>query len=268
MNILCIGDIVGKPGRQAIEGVLGNIRKEYDIDFVIANGENSAGGSGLTSRMSRFLWKMGCDVITLGDHVWDQKELEGFLDKTDRVIRPANFPEGAPGKGWGIYQCSGGLKVGVINLLGRVFMRYHVNCPFRELQKIVDQIRKETSVIVVDFHAETTSEKVALGYFANGKVSAVFGTHTHIPTADERILSEGTAYITDVGMTGPYDSVIGQNKENIIARFLTSMPKKFSVAVGEISVNGIIVKIDEKTGKALTISRLRKEWVENKKQKD
>ncbi len=258
MNILCIGDIVGKPGRLALEEVLPVLKKEFQIDFVVVNAENAAGGAGLTPKIAEALFKTGCDVLTLGDHVWDQKELEEFLTRTDAVIRPANFPEGTPGKGWCIKKTASGQKVGVVNLLGRVFMRYHLECPFRTLEHIIAQIQKETSVIVVDMHAEATSEKVAIGHFVDGKASVVFGTHTHIQTADEKVLPNGTAYITDLGMTGPYDSVIGQNKEDIIKRFLTSMPAKFQVAENDVIVHGVVVKIDDKTGLAQKITRVQK----------
>ena len=261
MNILCIGDIVGKPGRVAIEEALPSLKKEFQIDFVVVNAENAAGGAGLTSKISQELLKAGCDVLTLGDHVWDQKELEGYLDQTDAVIRPANFPEGTPGRGWCVQKTASGQKIGVVNLLGRVFMRYHLECPFRTLERIIEQIRKETPVVIVDMHAEATSEKVALGHFVDGRVSVVFGTHTHIQTADEKILPKGTAYITDLGMTGPYDSVIGQRKEDIIKRFLTSMPAKFQVAENDVIVHGVVIKVDDKTGRAQRIARVQKKFV-------
>ena len=261
MNILCIGDIVGKPGRVAIEEALPSLKKEFQIDFVVVNAENAAGGAGLTSKISQELLKAGCDVLTLGDHVWDQKELEGYLDQTDAVIRPANFPEGTPGRGWCVQKTASGQKIGVVNLLGRVFMRYHLECPFRTLERIIEQIRKETPVVIVDMHAEATSEKVALGHFVDGRVSVVFGTHTHIQTADEKVLPKGTAYITDLGMTGPYDSVIGQRKEDIIKRFLTSMPAKFQVAENDVIVHGVVIKVDDKTGRAQRIVRVQKKFV-------
>ena len=258
MNILCIGDIVGKPGREAVEGLLAGLKKEFEIDFAVVNAENAAGGSGLTSRIADELLKAGCDVLTLGDHVWDQKDLEGYLDKTDAVLRPANFPDGTPGRGWCVKKLPSGQSVGVVNLLGRVFMRYHLECPFRTLERIVAEIRRETPVIIVDMHAEATSEKVALGHFVDGKVSAVVGTHTHIQTADEKILPRGTAYITDLGMTGPYDSVIGQGKEDIIKRFLTSRPVKFQVAENDIVVHGAVINVDERLGTARNITRIQR----------
>lgn len=258
MKILCIGDVVGKPGRQAVAGLLQNIKKEFNVDFTIVNAENAAGGSGVTSRIAKQLFDKGSDVLTLGDHVWDQKEVEPYLNEEEYIIRPANFPNGAPGKGWCVKTISSGSKIGVINILGRVFMRYNVNCPFRALEAIVNEIKKQTPNIIVDMHAETTSEKVAIGHFIDGRVSALVGTHTHIQTADEKVLPEGTAYITDLGMTGPYDSVIGQNKGNIVQRFLTSLPVRFSVAQGEVKLHGVVVDIDEKTGKARNIIRIQK----------
>jgi len=260
MNILCVGDIVGKPGRQALIHLIDDIKKEFELDFVIVNAENAAGGTGLTSRVAKEIVGTGCDVLTMGDHIWDHMELKDYLDESEQIIRPANFPNGAPGRGWCVRTAASGQKVGVINMLGRTFMRFNVNCPFRELEKIVEEIRKQTPIIIVDMHAEATSEKVAIGHFIDGKVSALFGTHTHIQTADEKILSGGTAYITDLGMTGPYDSVIGVNKESIIKRFLTSMPTKNYVAKDEVVLSGIVLDIDEKTGKANKIARLQKEY--------
>lgn len=260
MNILCVGDIVGKPGRAALEGLLKDIKQEFSIDFTIVNAENSAGGSGVTSRIAKHLFELGCDVLTLGDHVWDQKEVESYLDEEEFIVRPANFPNGAPGRGWCIKTTSSGIKVGVVNMLGRVFMRYQVGCPFRALESIVEEISQQTPIIIVDMHAEATSEKVAIGHFMDGRVSAIFGTHTHIQTADEKVLPKQTAYITDLGMTGPHDSVIGQNKENIVQRFLTSLPVRFSVAQEDVWLNGMVVDIDEATGRARGIVRVQKSF--------
>jgi 2',3'-cyclic-nucleotide 2'-phosphodiesterase len=261
MNILCIGDIVGKAGRNAVNELVPKLREELALDFVIANAENAAGGSGVTDRIATQLYRFGCDVLTMGDHVWDRPELEEVLNSDPRLIRPANFPEGAPGKGWCIVESAGGIKVGVVNLVGRVFMRYQVDCPFRALDQIIPQIQKETPIIVVDFHAETTSEKVAFGHYSEGRVTAVVGTHTHIQTADETILGEKTAYITDLGMTGPYDSVIGQNKKRIIQRFLTSRPVRFEVAKDEPRLMGAVISIDENTGWANKITRIQRSLV-------
>jgi len=263
MNIICIGDVVGQPGRQAIKTLLPDLKKQYRADLVIVNAENAAAGAGLTARLADELFKDGCDVLTLGDHVWDQKDLEEYFDQHEYVIRPANFPNGVPGKGWCVKQTASGVKVGVVNLLGRVFMRYQMECPFRTLKQIIEQIRKYTPIIVVDMHAETTSEKIAMGHFCNGWVTAVVGTHTHVQTADEKILSQGTAYITDLGMTGPYDSVIGQDKEAILKRFLTSMPIRFHVAEEDVKLHGVVLEVDEKTGKASRIQRIQKAMLEN-----
>ena len=257
MNILCIGDIVGRPGREAVAYALPKIKKEHSIDFVIANAENASGGSGLIPKNADEILSFGVDVLTMGDHVWDKPEIFPYLQEhQQKILRPANFPEGVPGVGWTIATASNGVKVGVINILGRTFMRYNVLCPFLALEAIAAKIKEQTSVIIVDMHAEATSEKMALGHFADGKVSLVFGTHTHIQTADEKILPQGTAYITDLGMSGPYDSVIGQDKAKIITRFLTSMPHKFEVAKAVGTLHGVVLKVDPKTGKAEGITRL------------
>jgi len=260
MNILCIGDIVGKLGRDAFVELLPGLKKEHNIDFVVVNAENAAGGNGLTPRIADDLIQHGCDVITLGDHVWDQKDIMPYLDQTDRVLRPANFPEGAPGRGWCVRESASGKKIGVVTVLGRTFMRYNVECPFKRLDVIVNEIRKETPIIVAEIHTEATSEKVAIGHFIDGKASLVFGTHTHIQTADEKILAGKTAYITDLGMTGPCDSVIGQDKFQIIQRFLTSLPIKFNVASGDITLQGIVVDIDDSNGHARSITRIQKKF--------
>ncbi|MDE2027659.1 MAG: TIGR00282 family metallophosphoesterase [Candidatus Omnitrophica bacterium] len=259
MNILCIGDIVGRPGREAVAEALPEIKKEHGIDLVIANAENASGGAGLIPKNAEELLAAGVDFMTMGDHVWDKPELVPYLqERQDKIIRPANFPDGAPGAGWAVIQAPNGIRVGIINLLGRTFMRYNVNCPFRALEAIAARIKEQTPVIVVDMHAETTSEKVAMGHFADGKVSVVFGTHTHIQTADEKILPQKTAYITDLGMSGPYDSVIGQDKSKIINRFLTSMPHKFEVAPSTGTLHGVVVTVNTQTGRAQAISRVQK----------
>lgn len=256
MNILCIGDIVGRPGREFFERVLKPLKEELAVDVVIVNGENASGGAGIMPKVADQLFAAGADVITLGDHTWDKREIYSYLNDNPRIIRPFNFPDGTPGRGWCVVKSANGTKIGVINLLGRVFMRYNVNCPFGAFDGIIKEIKKETPVAIVDMHAETTSEKVAFGHYVDGRASVVFGTHTHIQTADERVLDKGTAYITDLGMTGPYDSVIGQNKENIIQRFLTSMPNKFEVAKDGVHISGILVNLDERTGKARSIVRI------------
>ncbi|MFH1878234.1 MAG: TIGR00282 family metallophosphoesterase [Candidatus Omnitrophota bacterium] len=255
MKILFLGDIVGNPGREIIEKQLWDIRKKEDINFVIANGENSAGGSGVTPKIAEELFSSGVDVLTSGDHIWKKREIYEFLERSDRLLRPLNYPRGVPGKGFSVIEINGLERMAVINILGRVFMDA-VDCPFAAVREVIEKIKEQTPVIVVDFHAEATSEKVAMGWYLDGAVSAVIGTHTHIQTADEKILPQGTAYITDCGMTGPYDSVIGRKKENIIARFLTHLPNRFEVASEGVEMHGVIVEVDEKTGKALGIRRV------------
>lgn len=257
MKILFIGDIVGNPGRDIAARLVSVIRKESDIDFVIVNAENAAGGSGLTPNITSQLLSFGIDVLTSGDHVWKKREIFEIIDKETRLLRPVNFPEGASGRGYGVFTTVGAQKIGVINVLGRVFMQA-LDCPFRVTRQAVEELRKVTNVIIVDIHAEATSEKMALGWYLDGKVSAVLGTHTHVQTADERILPEGTAYITDVGMCGPFDSVIGRRIEDVIPRFITGMPLRFEVASANVQLHGVIVEIDGKTGRAQSIVRVQR----------
>jgi len=256
MRILFIGDIVGKAGRKAIDEVLEKVISDFGIDFTIANGENAAGGMGITPVIAIEILDQGVDVLTSGNHIWAKKEILPFLDEEPRILRPANYPPRVPGRGSAIFHLGNGQKVGVLNLEGRVFMK-HLDCPFRVAEKEIEVLKKETNILLVDFHAEATSEKMAMGWFLNGKVSAVLGTHTHVQTGDERILSEGTAYITDVGMTGPLDSVIGIRKEVALERLLTQIPWKFDVATEEIELQGAVLEIEEKTGKSKSIQRLR-----------
>lgn len=258
MNVLCIGDIVGGPGRRAVEMLLPEIREEFAVDFVMANAENAAAGAGLTPRLANELFSFGCDVLTMGDHVWDKKEISDELQHNSKVLRPANFPQETPGTGLCLTETQAGKKIAVINLLGRVFIRYNVNCPFRTLEALAQEARRYTPVIIVDMHAEATSEKTALGFFSDGKVSAVVGTHTHVQTADETILTRKTAYITDLGMTGPLDSVIGQNKDKIIQRFLQIMPSKFEVAQDGAALSGAVISINEEDGTAVNITRIQR----------
>lgn len=254
MRILFIGDIVGKNGRQAVKNILPNIVNRYKIDFVIANGENAAGGFGITEKVAKELFNEGIHVITTGNHVWDKKEAVTYIVKENRILRPINYPSGVPGYGSIVVTLSNGKKVAVINVSGRVFMNT-LECPFRTAQKEVNRLKEITDNIVIDFHAEATSEKIAFGYYMDGLVSAVVGTHTHVQTADEKILPNGTAYITDVGMTGPLVSVIGIEKEQIIERFLLQMPKKYDVAGGKGIFSSVIIEIDQ-NGKAIGIQRL------------
>lgn len=254
MRVLFIGDIVGKIGRMSIKSLLPLILNKYKVDLVLANGENAAGGFGITEKVATELFSFGIQVITSGNHIWDKKESIPYIGREDRIIRPANYPPGAPGIGSTIIKVRG-KKIGIINLSGRVFMS-NIDCPFRVGIVEIERIRKETNIILIDFHAEATSEKIAFAYYVDGKVSAVIGTHTHVQTADEKILPGGTAYITDVGMTGPSDSVIGIDKEQIIERFLLQMPKKFETAKGNGIFSAVVIEIAEDSGKATAIQRL------------
>jgi metallophosphoesterase (TIGR00282 family) len=255
VRLLFVGDIFGKPGRRAVERFVPSLRDEHKIDFCIANGENAAAGKGLTPDLVKELTGYGIDVLTGGNHIWHQKDIIPFMGKDDRVLRPINFPPKVPGKGSGIYSVDSKTKIAVISAMGRIFMR-ELDNPFYVIEKEVLELKKKTPIIFVDFHAEATSEKVAMGWFLDGTVSAVIGTHTHIPTADERILPEGTAYMTDCGMTGPFDSVIGVKKEVILEMFLTQMPTKHEVASGDVRLCAVIIDIDEATGKSKHIERI------------
>jgi metallophosphoesterase (TIGR00282 family) len=256
MRILFVGDIVGKAGRQAVECLLERCVADRQIDFTVANGENAAGGMGITPVIASEFLDLGIDVLTSGNHIWAKKEIIPFLDEEERLLRPANYPDRVPGRGAGVFRLGNGKKIGILNLEGRVFMR-NLECPFRVGEKEVEKLKEQTPIVLVDFHAEATSEKMALAWFLNGKVSAVVGTHTHVQTADERILSGGTAYITDVGMTGPLASVIGIRRQIALERFLTQVPLKFDVATEEIELQGVILEVDEQTGKSRSIERVR-----------
>ena len=256
MKILFIGDIVGKPGRRALEELLRKVIADHGIEFTIANGENSAGGMGITPEIAMEILSQEVDVVTSGNHIWAKKEILPLLNDEKRLLRPANYPPDVPGRGGGVFEAKDGTRVGVLNLEGRVFMK-NLDCPFRVGEREVEILRKDTNVIIVDFHAEATSEKVALGRFLNGKVSAVCGTHTHVQTSDERVLSGGTAYITDVGMTGPLASVIGVREKIAVDRFLTQIPWKFDVASGEVELQGVVLDISSETGNAKKIERIR-----------
>ena len=248
---------MGSPGREAIKTLVTPLKQELGIDFVIANAENASGGSGITSKVATELFASGVDVLTSGDHIWKKPEIFELINQEERILRPLNFPSGAPGRGAKVFKGRNGVKVGVININGRVFMDA-LECPFKAALKAAEELAAETKIIIVDIHAEATSEKIALGWYLDGKVSAIFGTHTHIQTADEKILPQGTAYITDVGMTGPYDSVIGRRVEDVLTRFLSSIPVRFQVAEGNIQLHGALVEIDEATGKARSILRIQK----------
>ncbi|MGE4580292.1 MAG: TIGR00282 family metallophosphoesterase [Desulfuromonadales bacterium] len=258
MNILFVGDVVGRAGRQVLAQTLDRLVDHHQVDLVVVNGENAAAGFGLTAEIVREFFDLGVDVITTGNHIWDKKEIYDTLDREPALLRPANYPEGLPGRGVGVYSTSAGIKVGVINLEGRVFMK-NLECPFREADRLIEQIASEARVILVDFHAEATSEKVALGHYLDGRVSAVVGTHTHVQTADEYIMSGGTAYMTDAGMTGSLDAVIGIRKELAIERFLTQLPVRFEVAKKDPVLCGVLFAVDEKTGRATRVLRIRED---------
>lgn len=258
MKVLFIGDIIGKPGRQAVENLLPGLVSEHKIDFVIANGENAAAGFGITEKVGQELFGMGIDVLTGGNHLWDKKDSVSYIAKEPRILCPANYPEGAVGARSGVLQARNGARIGVFCLQGRVFMQA-LDCPFRKADEMVEMLSKKTDAIIVDVHAEATSEKVALGWHLDGRVSAVIGTHTHVQTADQRILPRGTAYITDAGMTGGFDGVIGMNKEAVLKRFLTGMPQKFETAEGGVRLNALAVEIDERTGFSRKIESVSRE---------
>lgn len=255
MNILMVGDIVGSAGRKVFSRVVKQYRAEKNLDFVVVNAENAAGGRGITAKIVKELFAAGADVITLGDHAWDQKETQQFILTEPRLLRPANFAPGCPGNGLVTVGSAWG-DITVISLVGRVFMKPY-DCPFRK----VDQLLKETNglgnVVLVDMHAEATSEKIAMGRYLNGRVSAVVGTHTHVQTSDEEVLSNGTAYITDLGMTGAKDSIIGRDVDAILSTFVTGMPAKFSLAKDNVLLEGVMIKVDRNTGKADGIVRVR-----------
>lgn len=255
MRVLFIGDVVGKVGRNIVRSLLPNIVDRYKIDITIANGENSAGGFGITEKVASELFSYGINVLTTGNHVWDKKESVFYIARESRVLRPLNLPPGVPGGGSVLLNLNNKKLIAVLCVCGRVFMNTF-DCPFRVTDKEVLRLRELTNIIIVDFHAEATSEKQAFGYFMDGKVSAVVGTHTHVQTADETILPGGTAYITDVGMTGPANSIIGIEKEQIIDRFLTYMPRKYNVAGGLGLLSAVIIEIDDRDGKAIAIQRL------------
>ncbi len=258
LRILFIGDIVGRPGRKLVKEILPGLKKEREIDFVIANAENAAGGRGLTPAVANELFKAGCDVLTGGNHTWGNRDIFKIIDDETRILRPANYPEAQsiPGRGYGIYkEESSGYSVGVINLLGRVFMD-SLECPFRTASRIVEKIRRETPIIIVDFHAEATSEKIALGWHLDGLVSAMLGTHTHVPTADENITESKTATQTDVGMTGSFSGVLGVKKEIIIHRMLTQMPVRHDLSTEDLRFCGLLMQVEAATGNALKVERL------------
>lgn len=255
MRILFIGDIVGKPGRLAVKALLPNLVSRYKISAVLANGENAAGGFGITEPTAAELFTCGIDIITTGNHVWDKKDAVPYLAKEHRILRPLNYPPEVPGSGSIIFTAQKKYPIAVLNISGRIFMNT-LDCPFRSAKAALQKVRESAKIVIIDFHAEATSEKIAFGYYVDGLASAVIGTHTHVQTADEKILPGGTAYITDVGMTGPVAGVIGIEKEQIIEKFLTHMPKKFNVAEGKALLSAVVVEIDEENGRATGIQRV------------
>ncbi len=255
VRILVIGDVVGKPGRSVLKEKLREFIEQQKVDFCIANGENAAGGSGLTPDTANDLFKAGVDLITMGDHVWKKKEILKILKGQTPILRPENLPEDPPGRGFIVVTTEKGINIGVILLVGRVFMT-PADCPFHAVDRALSRIAGRAKVILVDMHAEATSEKVAMGYHLDSRVSVVFGTHTHVQTADERILAGGTAYITDLGMTGPIHSVLGRRVDRVLQRFITGLPTPFDVAGGDVQLCGILVDVDPETGRSLGIERV------------
>ncbi|MFA4844364.1 MAG: TIGR00282 family metallophosphoesterase [Candidatus Margulisiibacteriota bacterium] len=255
LNLLFIGDLVGAYGREVLKRLLAEIKSEYAVDFVIVNGENSAHGYSITEKIYHELLDLGVDAITMGNHVWEKKEIVTKIEALNQMVRPANYPAGTPGADHLLLDCQG-VKIGIVNLLGRVFMQC-LDCPFQVAERLISKLREQTKIILVDFHAEATSEKCAMGYFLDGKVSAVVGTHTHVMTADERVLTGGTAFISDVGMVGAQESIIGMNKEQILKRFTTQLPEKFApTEEGPGLFNAVLVRVDTVTGKAQEIKRI------------
>ena len=254
MNILALGDVVGKPGRRALSKNLEALVEETNADFVLANGENASGGLGITPQVAEELFALPIDMMTSGNHIWKHKEIKGYLETQEKLLRPANYPEGSPGRGSGVYRAGNGATVGVLNLEGTLFMS-SLPCPFKTADSELEALRMETPLLIVDFHAEATSEKRALGHYLDGRVTAVLGTHTHIPTADAEVLPGGTGYITDLGMCGPTDSVIGVRKEHAIARFTDKLPTAFQVAKDRVQIQGVLIVADARTGKCLEITQ-------------
>ncbi len=253
MKILAVGDIIGKPGRTVLEKYLKKNLNKYDL--VIVNGENSASGFGITEKVAEDFFDMGVDIITSGNHIWDRKDVYGYIASEHRLLRPLNYPAGVPGNGSGVFKTKNGETAAVINIQGRVFMN-ETDSPFVRIKEELEEIKKETNVIIVDFHAEATSEKIAMGWYLDGEISLLYGTHTHVMTADNRLLNKGTGYITDIGMTGGADGVIGTVRDKIIEKFLTSLPQKFDVCEQNIRINAIESEIDSVTGKCLNITRV------------
>jgi metallophosphoesterase (TIGR00282 family) len=259
MRVLILGDVMGRPARRAVRALVPSLVQKEEVDLVVANAENSAGGMGVDVKSAKELFGAGVHILTSGNHIWKKKEIYPFLNERDDLIRPANFPAGAPGKGWCVWQ-QNDVRALVINLQGRVFMPNHVEDPFRCVDEILQKHGRNIPLVIVDMHAEATSEKNAMGWYLDGRASIVYGTHTHVQTADERILPGGTAYITDLGMCGAMDSIIGMEKEPVIRGFISQLPRQFEVAQDNVMLQGVIVDIDKKTGKARDVRRLRVPW--------
>src|SRR5262245_28039411 len=255
MNILMVGDVYAEPGRLALQKLLPKLRQEHAIDLAVVNVENASGGFGVTPQHARAILDQGADVMTSGNHIWDKKEIVDYIAKENLLLRPANFPIGTPGVGY-VTMKAGPHRVAVINLMGRVFMA-SIDCPFRKADEILPKLQDETRIILVDMHCEATSESIAMGWYLDGRVSAVVGTHRHVQTADERVLPGGTAYITDLGLTGPTDGVIGVDRDQIIQRFLNQMPIRFETAKGPAALQGAVIAVEPETGRATSIRRLR-----------
>ncbi|MCD4669000.1 MAG: TIGR00282 family metallophosphoesterase [Actinomycetia bacterium] len=256
VRLLCVGDVVGAPGRRMLTDTLPELLPSRNIDCVIANVENAANGSGLTPGLYEKLINGGVHLMTMGDHVYRRREIIATLERSQRMVRPANLSPGAPGRDVAIYQTAGGHKIAVISLLGRMYMRVQTDSPFHAVDRVLATLDRDINVVIVDMHAEATSEKIAMGWHLDGRVSVVFGTHTHVPTADETILPGGTGYITDLGMTGPYDSVLGRSKENVLSAMISTVPSPFTVATEDVRLAGIVADVDPRSGKCLAIERV------------
>ena len=254
MNILAVGDIVGNSGVNKLKSELQDIKKKYNVDFCIVNGENAAEGMGITKKNFADIISAGADCVTMGNHTWGKKEIFDFIDDP-KLLRPLNYPEGVCGKGYNIYKCNN-KKIAVINAMGRAEINVQTENPFLQVKKVVEDIKDKVDIIVLDFHAEATAEKQAMGYYLDGEITILFGTHTHVQTADEKILEKGTAYITDIGMTGPKYSVLGMDKDAALKRFLTALPEKYKIATGETMLNACLFKIDDKTNKVVEICKI------------
>lgn len=254
MKVLAVGDIVGEAGVRKLKGILPDLKKSDEIDFVVTNGENAAGGMGLLERNFKDLLEAGTDVVTMGNHTWGKKDIFKFIDHS-QLLRPANYPKGVVGKGLGIYECKG-KKIAVMNLMGRVDLNILTENPFIMAKEMIDELQGKVDIIFIDFHAEATAEKIAMGRFLDGKITALWGTHTHVQTADEQILPNGTAYITDLGMTGPKDSVIGMDISASLKRFETTLPEKYKLAEGECILNAVEFEIDDETNKVTEVKRI------------